>query len=74
MAIKDLTPNVPRHLELKACVPARRGHKDPAAAYSIMSAQDWEKRWVEQAYRRFVSVWQPKGPKERTGATMERAS
>lgn len=66
-----------RDLELKAGMPARRGRKGPAAAYSIKSARDQERRWVEQAeraYQRFVSGWQPKGPARRTGATTERAS
>jgi len=66
-----------RALELKAGMPARRGQKGPAAAYSIKSARDRERRWVEQAeraYQRFVAGWQPRGPGRRTGATTERAS
>jgi transposase len=71
-----------RDLDLKAGMPARRGQKGSAAAYSIKALRDQEKRQVEQAeraYQRFVSGWQPRGPKERhaarcTGATTERAS
>lgn len=66
-----------RDLELKAGMPARRGQKGSAAAYSIKSERERERRWVaqaERAYQRFVAGWRPQGPRKRTGATTERAS
>jgi transposase len=66
-----------RDLELKAGLPARRGQKGLAAAYSIKAERERERLWVaqaERAYERFVAGWQPRGPGKRTGATPERAS
>jgi transposase len=46
-----------------------------AHACNIKSHRDQERRWVEQAetaYARFVSGWNPRGPKRvRTGAATE---
>ena len=66
-----------RDLGLKAGRPARRGQKGAAAACSIKSERERERRWVAQAeaaYQHFVAGWQPRGPKQRTGATPECAS
>ncbi len=64
-----------RDLELKAGYKAVRGQKGSAHAYNIKSLRDEERRWVEQAetaYARFVSGWNPRGPKRvRTGAATE---
>jgi transposase len=54
--------------------PAARGQKGAAHAYNLKSHRDQERRWVEQAeaaYARFVTGWNPRGPKARTGATKE---
>jgi transposase len=64
-----------RELELKAGYKAARGQRGAAHAYNIKSHRDQERRWVEQAetaYARFVSGWNPRGPKQaRTGAATE---
>ena len=63
-----------RDLELKAGHQAARGQKGAAHAYNIKSYRDQERRWVEQAetaYARFVTGWNPRGPKARTGAAKE---
>src|SRR5271155_2080464 len=64
-----------RDLELKAGYKAERGQRGAAHAYNIKSHRDQERRWVEQAetaYARFVSGWNPRGPKRvRTGAATE---
>ena len=64
-----------RDLELKAGYKAARDQRGVAHAYSIKSHRDQERRWVEQAetaYARFVSGWNPRGPKPvRTGAATE---
>ena len=64
-----------RDLELKAGYKAARGQRGAAHAYNIKSHRDQERRWVEQAetaYARFVSGWNPRGPKRvRTGAATE---
>ena len=64
-----------RDLELKAGSRAARGQKGPAHAYNIKSHREEERRWVEQAetaYTRFVTGWNPRGPKKvRTGAASE---
>jgi transposase len=64
-----------RDLELKAGYKAARGQRGAAHAYNIKSHRDQERRWVEQAetaYARFVSGWNPRGPKPvRTGAATE---
>ena len=63
-----------RALELMAGHQAARGQKGAAHAYNIKSYRDQERRWVEQAeaaYARFVTGWNPRGPKARTGAATE---
>ena len=64
-----------RDLELKAGHKAERGQRGAAHAYNIKSHRDQERRWVEQAeaaYARFVTGWNPRGPKRvRTGAATE---
>jgi len=64
-----------RDLELKAGYKAARGQKGAAHAYNIKSHREEERRWVEQAetaYARFVTGWNPRGPKKvRTGAANE---
>lgn len=64
-----------RDLELKAGYKAARGQKGAAHAYNIKSHREEERRWVEQAetaYARFVTGWNPRGPKRvRTGAASE---
>ncbi|WP_439372688.1 IS110 family transposase [Bradyrhizobium sp. DASA03120] len=64
-----------RDLELKAGHKATRGQKGPAHAYNIKSLREEERRWVEQAetaYARFVTGWNPRGPKRaRAGAATE---
>ena len=64
-----------RDLELKAGLKAARGQKGTAHAYNIKSHREEERRWVEQAetaYARFVTGWNPRGPKKvRTGAATE---
>ena len=64
-----------RDLELKAGYKAARGQRGAAHACNIKSHRDQERRWVEQAetaYARFVSGWNPRGPKRvRTGAATE---
>ena len=63
-----------RDLELRAGYQAARGQKGAAHTYNLKSYRDQERRWVEQAeaaYARFVTGWNPRGPKARTGATKE---
>jgi hypothetical protein len=64
-----------RDLELKAGYKTARGQRGVTHAYNIKSRRDQERRWVEQAetaYARFVSGWNPRGPKRvRTGAATE---
>jgi hypothetical protein len=64
-----------RDLELKAGYKAERGQRGAAHAYNVKSHRDQERRWVEQAetaYARFVTGWNPHGPKRaRTGAANE---
>ena len=64
-----------RDLELKAGYKTARGQRGVVHAYNIKSHRDQERRWVEQAetaYARFVSGWNPRGPKRvRTGAATE---
>lgn len=70
-----LVANKLRAIELKAGQPARKGSKPgPAYAYNIKALRDREidlARHAEQAYDRFVSQWQPRRPKRRTGAANE---
>jgi len=63
-----------RDLEFKAGLPARRGQKGTAAAYSTKSARERERRWVtqaEHAYQRFVTGWQPKGQESARAPQMD---
>jgi transposase len=70
-----LVANKLRAMELKAGQPARKGSKPgPAYAYNIKALRDREidlARHAEQAYERFVSQWQPRRAKRRTGAANE---
>src|SRR5262245_229425 len=57
-----------RDVELKAGMPGKRGERGAAHAYNIKANREEERRWVEQAekaYARFVSGWNPRGPKAR---------
>lgn len=61
-------------LDLKAGYKPARGQKGTAHAYNLKSHRDQERRWVEQAetaYARFVTGWNARGPKVRTGAAKE---
>lgn len=63
-----------RDLELKAGHARRRGQRGTAHAYNLAPVRKEERRWVEQAekaYERFVTGWQPRGPKARPGAAKE---
>ena len=70
-----LVANKLRAMELKAGQSARKGSKPgPAYAYNIKVLRDREielARHAEQAYERFVSQWQPRRAKRRTGAANE---
>ena len=59
-----------RELELRAGLPARKGHRGAAAEYNLKEIRDQERaaaQIAEQAYVRFVANWQPK-KKPPTGA------
>jgi transposase len=61
----SLTAKKLRALELKAGLPARRGRKGTAAAYSLKDVRAREKALAEQAersYRQLVADWQAKAP------------
>ena len=61
-----------RDLELKAGYKAQRGQRGAAHAYNAKSHRDQERRWVEQAetaYARFVTGWNPRGPKRARAGT-----
>ena len=52
-----------RELELRAGMPARKGHRGAAAEYNLKEVRDQERaaaQIAEQAYVRFVANWQPK--------------
>jgi transposase len=70
-----LVANKLRAMELKAGQPARKGSKRGSAySYNIKVLRDREielARHAEQAYDRFVSQWQPRRAKRRTGAANE---
>jgi transposase len=54
-----------RELELRAGLPVRKGHRGPAAEYSIKELRDRERAaadLAERAYTRFVASWTPKRP------------
>jgi transposase len=59
----SLTAKKQRALELRAGLPARRGHKGSAAAYSLKQIRRRENELTEQAeaaYRQMVAGWQPR--------------
>jgi transposase len=59
----SLTDKKLRSLELRAGLPARRGQKGNAAAYSLKEVRRRERALAEQAelaYRQLVAGWQPK--------------
>jgi len=61
----SLTDKKLRALELRAGLPARRGQKGTAAAYSLKEVRRRERALAEQAevaYRQLVAGWQPKPP------------
>jgi transposase len=61
----SLTDTKLRALELRAGLPARRGQKGKAAAYSLKEVRRRERALAEQAevaYRQLVAGWQPKPP------------
>jgi hypothetical protein len=61
----SLTDKKRRALELRAGLPARRGQRGTAAAYSLKEVRRRENELAaqgEQAYRRLVAGWQPKRP------------
>jgi transposase len=61
----SLTVKKLRALELRAGLPARRGQKGSAAAYSLKEVRRRERELAEQAelaYRQLVVGWQPKRP------------
>jgi transposase len=65
-----------RAMELQAGLPEKKGNKrGPAYAYNVKELRDREievARHAERAYERFVTGWQPRGPKtRRTGAAIE---
>ncbi|HEY9207840.1 MAG TPA: transposase, partial [Acidovorax sp.] len=52
-----------RELELRAGLPAKKGHRGPAADYNVKEIREREHaaaQLAEQAYTRFVANWQPK--------------
>ena len=57
-----LTAKKRRELELRAGLPARKGHRGPAAEYSLKQVRDRERaaaEMAERAYTRFVANWTP---------------
>jgi len=61
----SLTDKKLRALELRAGLPARRGQRGKAAAYSLKAVRRRERALAEQAevaYRQLVAGWQPKPP------------
>src|SRR6266511_2264525 len=61
----SLTDKKLRALELRAGLPARRGQRGKAAAYSLKAVRRRERALTEQAevaYRQLVAGWQPKPP------------
>ena len=63
----SLTDKKLRSLELRAGLPARRGQKGNAAAYSLKEVRRRERALAEQAelaYRQLVAGWQPKPAKQ----------
>ncbi len=66
----SLTEKKLRALELRAGMPARRGQRGKAAAYSLNEVRRRERELAEQAeqaYRQLVADWQAKAPGKRTG-------
>lgn len=67
----SLTTKKLRALELRAGMPARRGQKGKAAAYSLKDVRARELALSEQAehaYQRLVADWQAKTPAKKEGA------
>jgi hypothetical protein len=65
-----LTDKKLRALQLRAGMPARRGKKGAAAAYSLKDVRRREldlARQAENAYRQQVADWQAKGPSRKVG-------
>jgi hypothetical protein len=61
----SLTAQKLRALELQAGMPARRGQKGKAAAYSLNQVRRHERELTEQAeraYRQLIANWQSKRP------------
>lgn len=61
-----LTQRKYRDLELKAGIPSARGRRGQGYAYNQKSVRDQELAMTvhaERTYARFVSRWQPQGPK-----------
>jgi transposase len=66
----SLTEKKLRALELRTGMPARRGQKGKAAAYSLKEVRRRERELAEQAeqaYRQLVADWQAKAPAARKG-------
>ena len=60
-----LTAKKRRDLELRAGMPAKKGHRGPAAEYSLKEVRATERaaaQVAERAYTRFVANWRPKKP------------
>jgi len=54
-----------RELELRSGLPVKKGHRGPAAEYSLKEVRHREQaaaELAERAYARFVSNWKPKKP------------
>jgi transposase len=65
----SLTDKKLRSLELRAGLPARRGQRGNAAAYSLKEVRRRERALAEQAelaYRQLVAGWQPKQPSKQS--------
>lgn len=59
---------------MQAGLPAKRGHKGIAAAYSVKTLRDRERTVVEnaeRAYTRFVGRWKPQRPKRQSAASTD---
>ncbi len=66
----SLTAQKLRRLELRAGMPAKRGQKGKAAAYSLREVRERERalnEQAEQAYRQLVADWQAKRPTRKKG-------
>ena len=66
----SLTAQKLRRLELRAGLPAKRGRKGTAAAYSLREVRERERALTEQAehaYRQLVADWRAKAPGRKEG-------